>query len=105
VTAGQRTHCDERAKAASRRRFAGRQAGLLLVVPAIVTLAASPAEAAGPGQHLVEVCTAQGVTWMALPDSGRLPPDDPAKAGSHATCAHILRPRALLRPRRDRAGL
>jgi len=43
-----------------------------------------------------------GVTWMALPDTGRLPSDDPGKASSHATCAHVLRPRALLRPGRNR---
>ncbi len=27
--------------------------------------------AAGPGQHLVELCTAEGISWIALPDTGQ----------------------------------
>ena len=87
----------------SRPRLAGKRAGLLLVAPALVVLSASPVEAAGPGQHFVEICSAEGVTWMALPDTGQLPSDESDRMGNHATCAHMMRPRNLLRPRRNRA--
>jgi len=87
----------------ARRRLSGERVGVLLIGPALFVLSASPVQAAGPGQHLVELCTAEGISWIALPDTGQFPPEDPAKANSHAACAHIMRPRALLRPRRNRA--
>lgn len=105
MTAGESPYCsDAEEEAPSRLRLAARRAGVLLVAPALVVLSASPVEAAGPGQHFVEICSAEGVTWMALPDTGRLPPDDSGKMGDHATCAHMMRPRNLLRPRGNRAG-
>jgi hypothetical protein len=102
VLAGEDTHCDED-EAGPRRRLSGERVGLMLVGPALFVLSASPVQAAGPGQHFVELCTAQGITWMALPDTGQIPADESDKANGHATCAHILRPRALLRPRGNRA--
>ncbi|CUS43892.1 hypothetical protein MGWOODY_Smn1099 [hydrothermal vent metagenome] len=96
------SHCDED-EAGPRRRLSGERPGLLLIGPALFVLSASPVQAAGPGQHLVELCTAEGISWIALPDTGRFPPEDPAKANSHAACAHVLRPRAVLRPHRNRA--
>ena len=95
-------HCSHE-EAGPRRRLSGERVGLLLVGPALFVLSASPVQAAGPGRHVVEVCTALGVTWMTLPDTGQLPSDSSGKMSSHAACAHILRPRALLRPRRNRA--
>lgn len=104
MTAGESAYCScVEEEAPLRPRLCGRRAGLILVAPALVVLSASPVEAAGPGQHFVEICSAEGVTWMALPDTGRLPPDDSGKMGDHATCAHMMRPRNLLRPRRNRA--
>ncbi|MFA6115985.1 MAG: hypothetical protein WC729_18465 [Sphingomonas sp.] len=102
MPAGEDTHCDED-EAGPRRRLSGERVGLMLVGPALFVLSASPVQAAGPGQHFVELCTAQGITWMALPDTGQIPADESDKANGHATCAHILRPRALLRPRGNRA--
>ncbi len=95
--------CQDEDETGIRPRPVGRWAGLLFVGPALFVLSASPVQAAGPGQHLVELCTAEGISWIALPDTGQFPPEDPAKANSHAACSHILRPRALLRPRRNRA--
>jgi hypothetical protein len=104
VKAGERTHCsDTEEEAPLRPRLSNRRAGLLLVAPALFVLSAAPVEAAGPGQHFVEICSAEGVTWRALPDTGQLPSDNSGKASSHATCAHMMRPRNLLRPRRNRA--
>jgi hypothetical protein len=98
VSAGEETHCDGEASHV-RRRLSGERTGLLLVGPALLTLSASPVQAAGPAAHFVEVCTAQGITWMAIPDTGRTPGDESDKANGHAACAHILRPRNPLRPR------
>ena len=101
---GKGTHRSDRNEGRPARCHSGERVGVLLAAPALFALSASPVQAAGPGQHLVELCTAEGISWIALPDTGQLPPDESEKARTHATCAHALRPRNLLRPRKNRSA-
>jgi len=65
----------------------------LLAVPAAVTLAASPALAAGPGLHWVAMCTGGGPGWIALPLSAQSPGDSPDWPAAAKSCAHAVCPR------------